>query len=274
MLYQKLLPATNPYVVYTLTTSGNFPIHKHHEIELIYSPANTVLELTVDDKNYSVLGGEVAIVGTLSTHETKVEDKKCEIMILEIGPLFLKEHFQAMSELDLSNPKINLSSDDEITQDLKRCLDNIYAMYLHKSKKDELLIIGNIYRICSHIIKLKSANQASKSKKDAKKLKKALNYIHTNYASKITLDTTANIIGYSKGKFCKAFKSATGLSFHTYLNNYRITNSCYLLTNTDMSIGAIAEAVGFSEFKTFCRVFRAVVGKTPSEYRLAVRKSN
>lgn len=268
MLYQKLLPATTPYVVYTLTSSATFPVHKHHEIELIYSPANTVLELTLDDKTHTVSGGEVAVVGTLTPHATNVEDKKCEIMILELGPVFLKEHFQAMSELDLSSPKIDLLADDETTQDLKRCLDDIYAMYLHKAKKDELLIIGNIYRVCSHIIKLKSASQGSKQKKDAKKLKKALNYIHTNYASKITLDETANMVGYSKGNFCKNFKSATGLSFHTYLNNYRITNACYLLTNTDMSIGAIAEAVGFPEFKTFCRVFRTVVGKTPSEYRL------
>ena len=268
MLYQKLLPATNPYVVYTLTTSGRFPIHKHHEIELIYSPANTVLELTLGDEKHSVLGGEVAVVGTLTPHGTNIEGDMCEIMILELGPVFLKEHFQEMSDLDLSNPKIDLSSDDEITKDLKRCLDDIYAMYRNKTKKDELIIIGNIYRICSHIIKLKSANQASKPKKDAKKLKKALNYIHTNYANKITLDETAAMVGYSKGNFCKAFKSATGLSFHTYLNNYRITNACYLLTNTDLSIGAIAESVGFSEFKTFCRVFRTVVGKTPSEYRL------
>ena len=268
MLYQKLLPASNPYVVYTLTTSCKFPIHKHHEIELIYSPANTVLELTLGDKNLSVLGGELAVVGTLTPHETNVEDKKCEIMILELGPVFLKEHFQAMSALDLSNPKIDFLSDDETTQDLKRCLDDIYAMYLHKTKKDELLIIGNIYRICSHIIKLKSASQASKQKEDAKKLKKALNYIHTNYASKISLEETAKTVGYSTGYFCKIFKSATGLNFHTYLNTYRITNACYLLKNTEMSIGDIAESVGFFEFKTFCRVFRTVLNKTPTEYRL------
>ncbi len=269
MIYQTLLPAANPYVVYTLSSAHGFPIHKHHEIELIYSPAKTVVELTLGDEKHLISGGEVAVVGTLTPHGTSTSGDMCEIMVLELGPLFLKEHFQAMSDLDLSNPKIDLSADDEPTKDLKRCLDDIYAMYLSKTKKDELLIIGNIYRICSDIIKLKSSNQASKPKKDAKKLKKALNYIHTNYASKITLDETADMVGYSKGNFCKAFKSATGLSFHTYLNNYRITNACYLLTNTEMSIGVIAESVGFSEFKTFCRVFRSVVGKTPSEYRLA-----
>ena len=254
---------------YTLSNSMDFPIHKHHEIELIYSPSNTVLELTLDDEKYSVSGGEVAVVGTLTPHGINVEGDMCEIMVLELGPVFLKEHFEAMSDLDLSNPKIDLSLNDETTKDMKRCLDDIYGMYQDKTKKDELLIIGNIYRICSHIINLKSENQASKPKKDSKKLKKALNYIHTNYANKITLDEISNMVGYSKGNFCKAFKDATGLSFHTYLNNYRITNACYLLTNTEMSIGIIAEAVGFPEFKTFCRVFRTVVGITQGEYRKA-----
>lgn len=267
MLYQKLLPASNPYVVYTSTSAGSFPIHKHHEIELIYSPANTRLELTLGDDRYLVCGGELAVVGTLAPHGTCVTEENCEIMVLELGPVFLKEHFQSLSDLDLTDPKIDLSSDSDVVRDLKRCLDEIYSMYRKKTKKDELLIIGNIYRICSHIITLKSVEQTAKPKKDAKKLKKALNFIHTHYANKITLDETASMVGYSKGNFCKAFKSATGLSFHAYLNNYRITNACYLLTNTEMSIGAIAESVGFPEFKTFCRVFHTIVGVTPSTYR-------
>lgn len=267
MLYQKLLPASSPYVVYTSTSSGSFPIHKHHEIELIYSPSDTVVELTLGNEKLTITGGELAVIGTLIPHGTNVDRDGCEIMVLELGPVFLKEHFQEMSDLNLTNPKIDLTSDDDTTCDLKRCLDEIYSMYRKKLKKDELLIIGNIYRICSDLIKLKSAEQTAKSKKDAKKLKKALNYIHTYYANKITLDETSTMVGYSKGNFCKAFKSATGLSFHAYLNNYRINNACYLLTNTEMSIGDIAESVGFPEFKTFCRVFRTIVGVTPSKYR-------
>lgn len=267
MLYQKLLPASSPYVVYTSKNPGSFPIHKHHEIELIYSPNDTVLSLSIGESEYNVRGGELAVVGSLLPHSTNVEANNIEIMVLELGPVFLKEHFHSLSELDLSNPKIDLSSDDGTVSDLRRCLDEIYDMYTHKTKKDELLIIGNIYRICSHIIKLKSADCDFAKKSEAKKLKKALNFIHTNYTSKITLDETANMVGYSRGSFCKAFKFATGMSFHAYLNHYRITNACYLLTNTDIAIGNIAESVGFPEFKTFCRVFRDVVGKTPTEFR-------
>lgn len=267
MLYQKLLPATSPYVVYTIAGPGRFPIHKHHEIELIYSPEDTALELDLGDERLTVSGGELAVIGTLTPHATFIEGPSSEIMVLELGPVFLKEHFREISDLDLGSPLIDLTADCEATQDLRRCLDEIYAMYRKKTKKDELLIIGNIYRICSRLIELKSAEQKPKAKKDAKKLKKALNLIHTNYAGRITLDEIASTVGYSKGNFCKAFKFATGLSFHAYLNSYRITNACYLLSNTDMSIGAIAEAVGFPEFKTFCRVFRATVGETPSEYR-------
>ena len=267
MLYQKLLPASSPYVIYTSSTQGSFPIHKHHEIELIYSPRDTVVHLTLSDNEYDIKGGELAVIGTLAPHGIDIKRTNPDVMVLELGPIFLKEHFHSMSGLDLSAPIIDLSADDETTCDLKRCLNEIYNMYKSAVKKDELLIIGNIYRICSNIIKLKSAYIAHKIKAESQKLKKSLDYIHTNYTQKITLDETASMVGYSKGNFCKAFKLATGLSFHAYLNNYRITNACYLLSNTEMSIGSIAEAVGFTEFKTFCRVFRSVIGKTPTEFR-------
>ena len=206
MIYQKLLPASTPYIVYISYSPGIFPIHKHHEIELIYSPYDTVIKLTCGEDEYTINGGELAIVGTLSPHGTEICGENCHVMVLELGPIFLKEHFNSISELDLSYPKIDLTHNNDITLDLKRCLDEIYAMYTHDEQKDELIIIGNIYRICSDIIKLKTPDTSYHSNAQAKKLKTALNYIHTNYSGTITLEEIAKMVGYSKGNFCKIFK--------------------------------------------------------------------
>ena len=267
MLYQKLLPASTPYVVYLSSNSSSFPLHKHYEIELIYTLPGCNVRLGIGDKEYPLHGGEVSVIGSLIPHSTDVADNNADIMVLELGPVFLKKHFRSLAEIDLSDPIINLNNTDETTQNLKKCLDEIYNLYKNKNKSEELLIISNIYRICADIIKLKSDKNASTTKKSYKKLERALDHIHINYSGKITLEDTAMLVGYSKGNFCKAFKEATGMSFHAYLNNYRITSSCYLLTDTDIPIGEIATAVGFSEFKTFCRVFKTIIGQTPSEFR-------
>ena len=157
MLYQKLLPASSPYVVYMSKTPGSFPIHKHHEIELIYSPGHTVIKLSHGEKECTINGGELAVIGTLTPHGIDVCGDSCEVMVIELGPVFLKEHFSSMSDLDFSVPVIDLSQSNETTSDLKKCLNEIYEMYMHRSPKDELLIISDIYRICSDIIKLKTS---------------------------------------------------------------------------------------------------------------------
>ena len=111
MIYQKLLPASNPYVIYTSSVPGRFPFHKHHEIELIYSPIDTEIEITIGEEKQIIHGGELAVIGTLTPHSTYVNQEKCSIMVLEIGPVFLKEHFHSMSDLNLTTPKIILSAD-------------------------------------------------------------------------------------------------------------------------------------------------------------------
>ena len=55
------------------------------------------------------------------------------------------------------------------------------------------------------------------------------------------------------------------------LNRHRIRNSYDLLSSTSIQISAVAQAVGFTEVKTFCRVFREMSGVTPGEYRKRIK---
>lgn len=267
MLYQKLLPASTPYVVYVSSKAGDFPLHKHYEIELIYSPKKSSLKLNLGENEYILNDDTLSIVGSLVPHGTSKLNEDADVMILELGPAFLKKHFSQFADLDLKDPIIDLKAKSEETEDLKKCLEEIYFQYKSGSVGNELLVVSDIYRICADLIKLKASKDQRKNKNSYKKLEKALDHIHINYSGKITLEETATLVGYSKGNFCRAFKEATGMSFHAYLNNYRITNSCYLLSDTDIAIGDIGATVGFTEFKTFCRVFKSVIGTTPSDFR-------
>jgi len=47
----------------------------------------------------------------------------------------------------------------------------------------------------------------------------------------------------------------------------RIEKSCDLLAETKMSISDISAAVGYSDHGYFCRIFRNLMGQTPSQYR-------
>jgi len=98
-------------------------------------------------------------------------------------------------------------------------------------------------------------------------LEKAFIYINKNYGRKITLEEISSLFHYSPEYFSRLWKKYTGITFHRYLNEYRITQAIMLLKDTELSISDICYRSGFESIKTFNRVFKSVTGKNPSSYR-------
>ncbi|HQL83140.1 MAG TPA: helix-turn-helix transcriptional regulator, partial [Spirochaetota bacterium] len=59
----------------------------------------------------------------------------------------------------------------------------------------------------------------------------------------------------------------TGYKINDYINKLRIEDAAAKLAERDGKIIEIAFSVGFESLTTFNRVFKSVVGKTPTEYR-------
>jgi AraC-like DNA-binding protein len=63
------------------------------------------------------------------------------------------------------------------------------------------------------------------------------------------------------------FKKATGLNFTEYLSRVRIEKAKNLLLNPNLRISEIAFEVGFQSLTHFNRVFKKIVGQSPTDYR-------
>ena len=57
-----------------------------------------------------------------------------------------------------------------------------------------------------------------------------------------------------------------------YLTSYRISEACYLLKNSQLSIAEIAVSVGFFDQFYFSRVFKKTKGVPPSRYLASIHK--
>ena len=79
----------------------------------------------------------------------------------------------------------------------------------------------------------------------------------------------AGYLGYSDVYFCKMFKQNIGKSFIVYLNELRIEKAKKLLSRPEINIKDISAEAGFRDANYFTRVFKRMVGMTPSEYRNA-----
>lgn len=83
----------------------------------------------------------------------------------------------------------------------------------------------------------------------------------------LSLETVSEAIGLSRSYFCDLFHKTEAISFSNYLKRLRINKSKELLRNTNLRVFEVADAVGFSNVKYFCFVFKKTIGKTPSEYQ-------
>lgn len=92
-------------------------------------------------------------------------------------------------------------------------------------------------------------------------------FIHQHQTEPLTLTQVARATNTSTFYFCKIFKKATGLTFTDYVSRVRIERSRNLLLNRNLRISEIAYEVGFQSLTHFNRVFKKVVGQSPTAYR-------
>jgi len=101
-------------------------------------------------------------------------------------------------------------------------------------------------------------------------IRRAKEFINEHQAEDLTLGQVAKAVNTSTFYFCKVFKKATGINFTDYLSRVRIEKSKNLLLNPNLRISEIAFEVGFQSLTHFNRVFKKVLGQSPTEYRSKV----
>lgn len=92
-------------------------------------------------------------------------------------------------------------------------------------------------------------------------------YLDTNYAEHITLETLTSLTHMNKYYMAHSFTKFTGLSPIQYLNRRRLDTACQLLRDTDYSVSDISSLTGFSSQSYFTQIFRKHYGITPVKYR-------
>lgn len=269
MIYQNLHLDDPPYLLASKTLMA-FPAHTHIEIELFYCAKGTY-EMVIDRKKYTVNEGELAIIGSMISHEVleSENNSNSNCVVLEIGPIMLGEYFTPIENQSFPNPILDLKQ--QKYQQLYNLFNEVDELCKNASDFASLLIKGNTYKISAHILKEfateNSGSNIPKRLNFINAVEKALEYIYNNYERKLTVEEVARNCGYSKSNFCKIFKTITGDTFHNILNKHRIKMACILLKNSNSSVEDIAVKVGFADSKSFCRIFKNANGVSPGQYR-------
>ena len=97
---------------------------------------------------------------------------------------------------------------------------------------------------------------------------RAKQFISENQSEELSLNQVAKAVNMSSFYFCKKFKKITGINFTEYITRVRIEKSRNLLLNPNLRVSEIAYEVGFQSLTHFNRMFKRVLGSSPTDYRM------
>lgn len=99
----------------------------------------------------------------------------------------------------------------------------------------------------------------------------AINIIDSEFTKNVTLEEIAKRVGVSSQYLSKIFKEETNQTFVEYLTNLRINRAKEIIQTSDQSIKQVGIMVGYKDPNYFSRIFRSVVGISPSDFRKNVK---
>jgi len=95
-----------------------------------------------------------------------------------------------------------------------------------------------------------------------------LGYIEASMPGPISLADLSKAFFMSEGHLSRLFRNEMGMSILAYVKRLRIQTAARMLVGSGEPVGVIAARVGVGDANYFCRMFKSVMGCSPSEYRL------
>lgn len=102
---------------------------------------------------------------------------------------------------------------------------------------------------------------------DDEAIKKAQEFIETDYETKLTVDQIASMIALSRRNLERRFKKATANTVLEYIQRVKIEAAKLSLESSRENVNKVMYNVGYSDPKAFRVTFKKITGLSPIEYR-------
>jgi PAS domain S-box-containing protein len=98
-------------------------------------------------------------------------------------------------------------------------------------------------------------------------LSKLVDFVHDHVEQNLSVDELARQAGMSISTLERRFRSHLGTSPKRFILHAKIAAACERLLSTPMSVGEVAESLGYHEHASFTRAFTSVMHMSPTAYR-------
>ncbi|NQX66351.1 response regulator transcription factor [Paenibacillus alba] len=137
-----------------------------------------------------------------------------------------------------------------------------YFRAIHEAKH-----IGEVRSLLAKFLN-EATDCVTGNKTNSPGIQKILTYLDEHFAEPLTLTEVARQFHFNPSYLSNYFTIHNKEGFNEYLNRIRIEHACELLRDSaQFTISEISSLVGYSDHSYFTKVFRKLMGTSPSHYR-------
>jgi len=274
MLISKVMQNSSVTVKYNFYQST--VQHSHNFFELMYIMEGSLTNRVNSSEETIMQKGDYMIMDIGTNHEyTGNSLKLINTSFLPVAIDSSLTDCKGLSEL-LKHPLFDLKGLSDVSFPTNTVLHDadgkilsiIEAMATIQSSSEDLSEKSLAHLIVALLLQILNTQESAVIEKPTSEMTAhILKTVKTHYANDNLLVGEAQKLNYSLSYLSYTFKKDMGVSFKSYLQKYRTDVAANLLETTDNPIYEISNAVGYSDLKSFNRIFKTHMDMTPSEYR-------
>ena len=251
MFYELAHPIISDYFFISRGVDFDFPAHIHHCYEIVFVTSGEMI-VNVSGVDYALRKGDAIMIFSNQIHSMRTPENSTHKLFV-FSPNLISAYTGMVGKKVPKNSVYHMD-------------DTCFEMNMNAEIEDGLFRIKSmLYYNCAVFNNIAEYTDAEADSKSL--IYRILMFIQNNYGKNCTLDDLSKSTGYDYSYLSRYFKRIVGMSFNDYVNSVRISNACYLLTNTDKSILDVCTECGFKSLRSLNRNFKEQLGESPSGYR-------
>ncbi|HEY7773306.1 MAG TPA: AraC family transcriptional regulator [Marinagarivorans sp.] len=243
--------------------------HPQYELTLILKGQGKQF---VGDNIEAFYPGNLTLIGPNIPH-CWISDNEAvnnEMLVVQFDPLFLGESFYNIPEAQSIHALFKASDQavqfKDYSAEVRQQLDSV-CQSEGMTRIAQLLILCEKLSQCERRLLVSNSYQVDKSVKGVDRLTSAINYVKNHFHEEIRQPDIAKLVNMAPQSFSRFFRTQTGRTFVSFVNEVRIAEACHLLSSSDKDILDIALTCGYGNISHFNRKFLEKKHLTPSQYR-------
>lgn len=277
---QKLLEKGRLIEIRPHTRFAHFPKHRHNYVEMVYMCSGSTTHIINDSEKITLQEGDLLFLNQNVTQEILPASENDIAVNFILLPEFFDRSFTMIERENVLRDFVisTLSQDSSMSNYLhfaansiipvQNLVENMIWTLIHNRSNTNTInqtTMGLLFMNLSMFAD--SINQNDPSQQEQNMVFSILKYIETHYKHGTLADISAEI-KQPTYYVSRLLKKHTGFNFKELLQQRKLQQAAYLLSNTPLSVEAIIEAIGYDNSSYFYRKFKEKYKCSPREYRV------